>query len=394
MERAQKILNGYRRLNILNYSSKRNSLESHIHNPEISRKKNMITLSNERIEEIVSGVVFEQMGCKDEKIVIVFDADCELAQRIHQAHRKVTPNAEFIKYEKENNQEIRDHLMGLPQGSSVFLIQSVSFRIEDFRIRLSLFHKGIGCLEYSHLAWYKDKEADTFLEAIEYQGDEFSRVANAINSRFKEDDTIKIYSGKNGEHVLNFGKMEDGKINDGRFYTQKNRGGSVVCGEIFSEAQDLEGVNGEISIHCIPNEQFLIQECDPFTLTIENGRITKWTENTPKLFIESIYNRVKESEVNEKGEGECMIREAGFGLNPKISLQKKLSFVSVFERNVGFHISVGKKHPVYRKKFHKDIIQRYHIDIFSDLHHITSEKISEDGSITETVLFSDGKYQV
>lgn len=355
----------------------------------------MITVSNARIEELISGVVFQQMKCSDERIVVVFDADCELAQRIHQAHRKVTPNAEFIKYEKDNNQEIRDHLMGLPEGSSVFLIQSVSFRIEDFRIRLSLFHKGIGCLEYSHLAWYKDEEANTFLEAIEYQGDEFFRLATAIDERFTEDDTIKVYSGENGESVLDFGKMEAGKINDGRFYSQKNRGGSVVCGEIFSEAQNLEGVNGQLTINCIPNERFLIQECDPFTITIENGRITTWTENAPELFIESIVNRVKESECDEDGNPECMIREAGFGLNPKISLEKKLSFVSVFERNVGFHVSVGKKHQVYRKKIHKDIVQRYHIDIFSQLFKITSEKKDEaTGAITETVIYCDGSYQL
>jgi len=355
----------------------------------------MITVSNERIEELISGVVFQQMGCKDEKIVIVFDADSELSQKIHQAHRKVTPNAEFIKYEKDNNQEIRDHLMSLPEGSSVFLIQSVSFRIEDFRIRLSLFHKGIGCLEYSHLAWYKEEEANTFLEALEYQGEEFHRLATAIDEQFKNSDTIKVYSGENGKSVLDFGQLEDGKINDGRFYTQKNRGGSVVCGEIFSEAKDLRGVNGSLTINCIPNERFLIQKCDPFTITIEKGCITAWTENAPELFIESIVNRVKESECDEEGNPECMIREFGFGLNPKFSLEKPLSFVSVFERNVGFHISVGKKHQVYRKKMHKDIIQRYHIDIFSQLFKITSEtKNEETGEIHETLIFSDGKHQL
>ncbi len=349
----------------------------------------MITLSTERIEELISGVIFQQMGCKDEKIVVVFDAETELSQKIHQAHRKLTPKAEFIKYNPEDK-ELRDKLMGLPEGSSVFLIQSVSFRIEDFRIRLSLFHKGIGCLEYSHLAWYEEKnEGDNFLESLEWQGEEFHRLGTAINERMIEDDTLKIYSGKNGEHVLDFGKMEKGFINDGRFYQQKNRGGSVVCGEIFSEAENLRGVNGEISINCYPDERFRILECEPFTITIENGIVTKWTENTPQLFVESIVERIKESETDPEGNHECMVREAGFGLNPKLSLQKQICFVSTFERQAGFHISLGKKHPIYRKKFGKEVVQRYHIDIFSDLFKITTEKEGE-----ETVIYSDGKYQI
>ena len=356
----------------------------------------MITLSNERIEQLISDIVLKQMGCKDEKIVVVFDADCELSQKIHQAHRKVTPNAEFIKYNPEKNQELRDHLMGLPEGSSVFLIQSVSFRIENFRIRLSLFHKGIGCLEYSHLAWYDEKnEGDNFLEALEWQGEEFYRLATQINERMIEDDTLKVYSGKNGEHVLNFGKMETGFINDGRFYQQKNRGGSVVCGEIFSEAVDLRGVQGEISINCYPDERFRIVECEPFTLTITDGVISHWSENTPDLVVSSIIERIKESETDEEGNPEVMVREAGFGLNPKLSLQKQICFVSTFERQAGFHISVGKKHPIYRKKFDKTVVQRYHIDIFADLYKITSEKKDEaTGEISETVIYENGKYQL
>ena len=35
-----------------------------------------------------------------------------------------------------------------------------------------------------------------------------------------------------------------------------------------------------------------------------------------------------------------------------------------FERISGFHLSLGKKHNIYRKKLHKDEVQRYHIDVF------------------------------
>jgi hypothetical protein len=54
-------------------------------------------------------------------------------------------------------------------------------------------------------------------------------------------------------------------------------------------------------------------------------------------------------------------------LNPNIDFENILSDVNPFERLEGFHISLGKKHNIYRKKLHKNVVQRYHIDIFPDV---------------------------
>lgn len=347
-----------------------------------------MTLSTQKIHEIISSVVFQQMRCKDEKIVVIYDENCELARIIYNTHLAVTPNATFLKYDENNPKEIREMLLSLEPGSSVFLIESLSFRLDDFRIRLLLFNNGVGCLEYSHLELCKGEEMETFLRSIEYQGEEFARLGGSLKNILDTCDALQIFSGKNSQEVLTFGPLEESKLNDGRFYQQKNRGGSVVCGEVFTEAKDLRGVQGKLSINCYPDQNYLIKECENFSVTIENGCITHVDENAPQEFLENVIERVqKGGEVNEDGEPEVMIREAGFGLNPHISLEKKLPFVSVFERHVGFHVSVGKKHMVYRKKFHKKDIQRFHIDIFSDTKKIIAKKNGED-----RVVFEDGKY--
>jgi hypothetical protein len=355
-------------------------------------------LEHNEIEQIISDIAYKQMGCKDEKIVIVYDEDCELAKVICNAHQKVTPQAEFIKFDNstpEKVEEIRNMLLSLEAGSSVFLIESVSFRLDDFRIRLQLFNNGVGCLEYSHLSWYKGQE-NTFLNAIRWQGEEFFRLGSALKKHIDECDSLKIYSGNpENPDILDFGPMDDSKINDGRFYQQKNRGGSVVCGEVFSEAQDLYGVNGKLSINCYPNNRYLIQECETFSLTFTNGIVSEYSENTPEYFIKETLDLIKASEEDEEGNGEVMVREAGFGLNPYISLKNQLTFVSVFERQTGFHVSLGKKHMVYRKKLHKNVIQRYHIDVFADLIKITTEKKDEvSGKLQTTTLFENGDYCV
>jgi hypothetical protein len=65
-----------------------------------------------------------------------------------------------------------------------------------------------------------------------------------------------------------------------------------------------------------------------------------------------------------------MVRELWFWLNSGISKQKRLSDVAAFERVCGFHISLWKKHQIYRKKIHRKVTQRYHIDIFPDVEYI------------------------
>lgn len=347
-------------------------------------------IPDSQVHRIVSDTITKQMGCTTEHIVVLYDRDSPLSCRISDAYIAVLhkrPNTVIQQYDETKKQETIDLLLGLETGSSVFLVQSSSFRLDDFRIRLQLFNNGVGCLEHSHLSYYPPEQEETFIQSLEWNGDEYARLGETIGKLLETSDEIQIYSGKN--EVLHFGPMEECKINDGRFYSQKNRGGSSICGEVFSESKDLESVSGTLSICCYPNEHFLIQQCEPFTITLEKGRITKVDENAPQEFMENIINRVKSGEYNENGDGEVMIREAGFGLNPFISFQNPLSYVSVFERQAGFHVSVGKKHNIYRKKFPKDVIQRYHIDIFSNC-----TKMVAVQNKTETVFFENGKYCV
>ncbi len=347
-----------------------------------------MNISQTEINQIISDSIFKQLGCKDEQIVVLYDEDCELAKIVSDAHKEVLGNRKntlIRKYNADESEELVELLTGLEKGSSVILIQSSSFRLDKFRIRLQLFNKGIGCIEHSHLAFYDDDQKETWLKSLTWNGEEYARLGDEIAKLMRENDEIIIYSGENEKLI--FPDMDEAKINDGRFYQQKNRGGSSICGEIFSEAKDLRSVNGTLSINCFPDSRFKIKKCENFTITIENGCITKWDNNAPDEFIENIIERVQESEVNEEGEPEVMIREAGFGLNPFISLDKPLNFVSIFERQAGFHVSVGKKHNVYRKKLGKKIIQRYHIDIFADCKKMTAKTGDK-----EIVFFENGKY--
>ncbi len=356
-------------------------------------------LTKDEILQIVSDSIFKQFGVKDEYLVVLYDLDSPLSRIMTQAHKEVLHNRDPHKtlireYKPEENTELVEMLSHLPEGSSVILIQSTSFRMDKFRIRLHLFNKHMGCMEHSHLGYYPPEQENTWIRALTYKAEEYARIGEKIKNLMEEYDEIRIYSGsKENPDILIFPDMEEAKINDGRFYQQKNRGGSSICGEVFSESKDLRSVNGTININCYPNAAFKIVPCEPFSITIENGVVTKW-DDAPKEFVENIITRILESETDTHGIPEVMVREAGFGLNPFISLQHPLDFVSVFERQAGFHISLGKKHSIYRHKFEKDVLQRYHIDIFSSCFKMTACNVDErTGRVKDEVtFFEDGKY--
>lgn len=354
-----------------------------------------------QLEKIIPVVLKKQMKCKNEPKILLYDTLCPLSKILSNAYKKSMPDAEHInvlaqsvsvmeeKRDKpyleplpEKKDEIREKLKNLPAGATVVMVQSTNFRLDDFRIRLQLFNQGVGCLEHTRLEYYPESDFENYVNAFEFRGDYYKSLGGFLKTQLETSDEIQVYS-KNGD-MLSFGQMEEAQLNHGMFAEQKNRGGAAISGEIFSEAKDFSTVNGKISMCCYPNLDFEIVNCEPFTLTVENSYVT-CSENTPEYFKKNIYDMIANGETDG---GRVMMREAGFGLNPALSFDKPLSTdVSAFERQAGFHISIGKKHNIYRKKFPKKEVQRYHIDVFCDL-----EKIIAIKNNKQTMLYENGGY--
>ncbi len=83
-------------------------------------------------------------------------------------------------------------------------------------------------------------------------------------------------------------------------------------------------------------------------------------DDTYPEWFKQILLKIRESE------WDVMIRELGIWLNIALSKNRTLSDVNYFERQFWIHLSLGKKHGIYAKKFSRNVIQRYHIDVFLD----------------------------
>ena len=297
------------------------------------------------------------------KVVLIYDCESELSTLMAEGYienLKKYPNAEILKYSDFTGEELKEKILSLEEYATVIMVESTNFRLEEFRIRMSLQHRNIAGIEHNHLTYIKKEQIQTYLECVSYQSDYFQIVSDFLKQKNDTGSVMKIVSPEWAVLLLE-GGFEDMKQNTGNF-ALNNRYGTYPIGENFSEAKDFSKVNGEMYIRAYPGENLeMVFSEVPFKVTVKESMISADAQTTPESFL-------KLMEKIQNGEnGEVMMRELGFWLNRAITREKTLTDVNQFERISGFHLSLGKKHNIYRKKLHKDVVQRYHIDIFPNV---------------------------
>ncbi len=301
----------------------------------------------------------------DNEIILIYDLESPLSKLIAEAYIQNLKNinSEIIDINTVNKDELIKRLWALKEFSTVILVQSTNFRLDNFRIRLQLHNNWVGCLEHNHLQYMKDDEYENYADAIEYKTPYYDKLSLKLKEICDNAETLKVIC--HDWSVLNIEWWFDSMKQNTWNYEWKKRWWTLPVWENFNEATDFDWVNWELSILIYPWMDFQIKKPDKvFKIKIEKSFITCNDINAPKEFIE-LLELIKASENNE-----VMLRELWFWLNSNITNNKQLADVNFFERKAWFHVSIWKKHQIYRKKLHKSIVQRYHIDIFPDIKEI------------------------
>lgn len=301
------------------------------------------------------------------KIVFVYDLNSNLSTILSESYisnlkEYENLDIEIINFDDINKDKLKENLLSLKENSTVILVQSTNFRLEDFRIRLSLHKNNVWCLEHNHLVYIKDYEIKNYLSSLEYKTPYYDELSEKLKNISDWANKLKVVS-KNWNILEIEGWFEDMKQNTWN-YKWKNRWWTLPFWENFSESKDFSKVNWKLSIRAYPWLDLSVNFVECFDIIIKESLVIWYSENTPKEFIE-ILEMIKKSEDNE-----VYLRELWFWLNPWISWDKTLTDVNAFERMAWFHVSLWKKHGIYRKKFHRKITGRYHIDIFPDVDYI------------------------
>ncbi|MSR77747.1 MAG: hypothetical protein EXS63_05920 [Candidatus Omnitrophica bacterium] len=308
--------------------------------------------------------------------VVVFDTQCALAAALTEAYRRALPKAAFINFDAVAPQEIMAAFQLLKASDLVVLIQSTNFRLDAFRIRVELFKRALKVIEHPHLSRMPGLQANYYIDSLAYDPAYYRGTGNALKARIDRARCGAVESG--GELLVFAAPFQPAKMNVGDYSKMNNVGGQFPIGEVFTEAQDLESVNGRVRVFVFGDTTFTVNEpAKPITLVVSRGRVTDVIDSTPEF--DQVLANIRADE------GEVWVRELGFGLNRAFNQERLVSDIGTYERMCGIHLSLGAKHALYKKPAFNRRIAKHHVDIFA---------VTESVTLDDEVVYRNGAWQV
>lgn len=308
--------------------------------------------------------------------LVVWDGQCALSLALATAYRRCLPEATFLDFDAVAPETIRAAFEQLAPSDLVVLIQTSSFRLDAFRLRVELFKRSLKVIEHPHLGRMPGAEALLYIDALAYDPSYVRRVGNALKTHIDSAATGVLDSGD--EQLVFSSGFEPAKLNIGDYHAMRNVGGQFPIGEVFTESLDLEAVNGRVRIFVFGDTNFTVNKpAQPITLVVSQGRVTEALNSTPE------FDRVL-AQISAD-EGEIWLREVGFGLNRTFTRDILVSDIGTYERMCGVHLSLGMKHGSYEKPQIKRSASRYHVDVFA---------ITESLTLGDAVVYRDAAWQV
>jgi aminopeptidase len=311
--------------------------------------------------------------------LVVYDTRSDLALALTEAYRRNLAGAalvNFVDFDSVAPEQVLAAFKALAAGALVVLVQSTNFRLEAFRIRVELFKLGLKVIEHVHLSRMPGAQGEHYIESLAYDPLYYRGVGKRLKALIDAAGSARVDSG--GEMLVFDSRLEPAKLNVGDYSDMNNVGGQFPIGEVFTEAQDLESVNGRVRVHVFGDTAYLVNRPDtPITLVIERGRVTGAENATPEF--------ARLLEIIRADEGEVWVRELGFGMNRAFTRERRVNDIGTYERMCGIHLSLGAKHGVYPKPGFKRKDARYHVDIFA---------VTEAVYLDQQLVYRDGGWTV
>lgn len=305
--------------------------------------------------------------------LVVYDNRCPLASALAVAYRRCLPDARAIDFDAATPETVLATFAALRAGDLVVLVQSTNFRLEAFRIRVELFKRALKVIEHPHLSRMPGQQSLYYIDALAYDPLYFRGTGNALKVLIDRASGGVIDSG-GAQLVIGCG-FEPAKLNVGDYRAMKNAGGQFPIGEVFTEALDLEAVNGHVRIPVFGDTAFRVNRPpQPITAVIERGRVVDVLDTTPAF--EQVLANIRAVE------GEVWVRELGFGLNRAFTSERMVDDIGTYERMCGMHLSLGAKHGYEKPQFRR-ADTRFHVDVFAATHTVT---------LGDVVVYRDGAW--
>jgi len=310
-----------------------------------------------------------------QQALVVFDRRSALAEVLADAYRAALPDGHFTDFDTVRPDAVLAAFEQLRAGDLVVLVQTTSFRLNEYRIRMELFKRGLKVIEHMHLSRMPGEQGLVYIDALAYDPAYYRGVGHALKARIDRAGSGVVESG--GERLVFASPFEEAKLNIGDYSAMKNVGGLFPIGEVFTEARELEAVSGRARVFVFGDTTFRVNRpAVPITMIVDKGRVVGAENSTPEFDNMLAIIRAHE--------GEVWLRELGFGMNRAFSRERTVDDIGTYERMCGIHLSLGAKHGQYQKPQFKRKDARYHVDVFvqTDAVYLDGEQVYRDGAWT------------
>ena len=121
-----------------------------------------------RAERHVRDILTHAVKHTDRRAVLVADERSYLSRTLARAYRACLPDALYVDFDAVGPEQVLQSFDDLQAGDLVVLVQSSSFRLGPFRIRVELFKRGLKVIEHPHLGRMPESEHDIYVDALAY----------------------------------------------------------------------------------------------------------------------------------------------------------------------------------------------------------------------------------
>lgn len=344
------------------------------------QKQALIQRSLPHVEHILRNCVkaFDDPSCST---LLLYDDRCELSRILTEAYRKILPACRTARLDiAEDVPEIPRLIDAMKPNDLVIAIQTSNlYLLNEYRLRIELFRRRIKSVDHVHLGIMPPSQYATYIDSLEFDYRKEGSRALKLKEVVDKAKRIVVKSGPAGEAELVYeSSMEPSLLNLGDYTGMENVGGTFPVGEVFSEPNDLTAVNGQLYLFAYPSPSTRCIEVasEPFRITVEKGIVVDYdAAKAPSAFVEML-------QLIRSLEQEAIVREFGLGLNRGAHAGRPLNDVTAFERQLGMHVSCGKKHNVFKKAGMKKNT-RMHVDLFIDL---------KEMKIDDQIVFANGDF--
>ncbi len=130
-----------------------------------------------------------------ERALVIYDTQNGLTNILTAAYREVLPHAQFVDFDTVTKDEVIALFDTLQPRDLVVLIQTSSFRLDDFRIRLHLFKLKLKVIEHTHLYRNHEEVWDVYVDALAYDPAWYRGVGRRLQARLALASELCITTG-------------------------------------------------------------------------------------------------------------------------------------------------------------------------------------------------------